>query len=949
MKKTLYVALGLVLALGLVISLAGCGAGPGSNLPSGGRMVALDVAEPAPPAQPTSYTDKTDYAPGDTVAFIGSGFQPGETVNIEAVGAPWGTALTATLTADDSGAISGQLTLPEAFEDTYTLTATGATSGLVGQTSITDSSGAIWTTNSSCETVNQNPYPSKDAVYLNGGPDKSPHNGLPDGDYYVQVTEPDGALLGSTPTASVHVTNGNFDQCYQLWAILTKPLGGQGYDDTTNPGGEYKVWVSKNPEFPNSESKTDNFKVVAVTPPPVHGTATITTEVYNADDIYIPPDGDVPLGTIVYDTATVTGEAGKPAPTGNMTFNLYKGMESTGTLMFSDTEPVGTQSIDSLALHAGDYVFQATYNGDTVYDPVTSGYEHFVVDKGTVTLATTIYNAADDTVIPLNSHVALGTSAYDKVMVTGNTIFFNIADVTYKFNGAAAGNGAKSDTKGPLHAGNYAFQAFFAGNDDYNAAESDPEPFVVGKGTVTLATTIYNAADDTVIPLNSHVALGTSAYDKVTVTGETVFFNIADVTYKFDGAAAGSGAKSDTKGPLHAGGHHFQAFFAGNDDYNAAESADEPFVVDKGTVTLATTIYNAADDTVIPLNSHVALTTSAYDNVTVTGETVFFNIADVTYKFDGAAAGSGAKSDTKGPLHAGNHGFQAFFAGNDDYYSAESADEPFVVDKADVTIVTVIYTKSGAIVTGDPIASTTIIYDKATVTGIGVAGFPLVGYVDFSYDSTSAGSFFIGGDPVTVKSNDVGPLPASSYAFKAKYRDYSGDYNDRSSDLEPFSVVKVAKGTEGSKGLWTNKNGQAMLTLSDAAALNGEAPFQRVTPPTYPKEVAGCTPFNTASLNTFKSQVLNFLKPANAVDMRYMLAAQLLAAKLDYRHGFWPSSRIWIDANGDGIVQPGEVSQVADLFQAADNAWSTGTRASQEYYKNMMERLALAKYWFVCL
>jgi hypothetical protein len=850
MKKVLYIALGLVLALGLALSLAGCGAGPGSNLPSGGRMVALDVAEPAPPAQPTSYTDKTDYAPGDTVAFIGSGFQPGETVNIEAVGAPWGTALTATVAADDSGAISGQLTLPEAFEDTYTLTATGATSGLVGQTSITDSSGAIWTTDSSCEKVNENLYPSKEAVYLNGGPEKPQQNGLPDGYYYVQVTEPDGTLLGtSVPNKPVYVEDGSFDGCCQLWTILTKHSDGtQGYDDTTNSGGEYKVWVSKNSTFRNSESKTDNFKVVAVTPPPLHGTATITTDVYDADDTYIPPDGDVPLGTIVYDTATVTGEAGKPAPTGNVTFNLYKGMESTGTLMFSDTEPVGTQSIDSLELHAGDYVFQATYNGDTVYDPVTSGYEHFVVDKG----------------------------------------------------------------------------------------------------TVILATTIYNAADDTVIPLNSHVALGTSAYDNVTVTGETVFFNIADVTYKFDGAAAGSGAKSDTKGPLHAGGHHFQAFFAGNDDYNAAESADEPFVVDKGTVTLATTIYNAADDTVIPLNSHVALTTSAYDNVTVTGETVFFNIADVTYKFDGAAAGSGAKSDTKGPLHAGNHGFQAFFAGNDDYYSAESADEPFVVDKADVTIVTVIYTKSGAIVTGDPIASTTIIYDKATVTGIGVAGFPLVGYVDFSYDSTSAGSFFIGGDPVTVKSNDVGPLPASSYAFKAKYRDYSGDYNDRSSDLEPFSVVKVAKGTEGSKGLWTNKNGQAMLTLSDAAALNGEAPFQRVTPPTYPKEVAGCTPFNTASLNTFKSQVLNFLKPANAVDMRYMLAAQLLAAKLDYRHGFWPSSRIWIDANGDGIVQPGEVSQVADLFQAADNAWSTGTRASQEYYKNMMERLALAKYWFVC-
>jgi hypothetical protein len=124
-------------------------------------------------------------------------------------------------------------------------------------------SGAIWTTNSTGDAVNMNQYEYKTDVYLNGGP-KGGGGGLPDGDYYVQVTEPNGTLLGSSyATATVHVTDGNFDAIYQLWSIVWKAsdLSAQGYDDTTNLGYEYKVWVSQNPDFPPSESKTDNFKV----------------------------------------------------------------------------------------------------------------------------------------------------------------------------------------------------------------------------------------------------------------------------------------------------------------------------------------------------------------------------------------------------------------------------------------------------------------------------------------------------------------------------------------------------------------------------------------------------------------------------------------------------------------------------------------------------------------
>ncbi|HWO41607.1 MAG TPA: hypothetical protein VNO43_07390 [Candidatus Eisenbacteria bacterium] len=125
--------------------------------------------------------------------------------------------------------------------------------------------GALFTTDSECAGVDLNIYSSKDAVYIDGGPTrKGAATGLPDGSYYVRVTTPDGkTVLGQTATAFVQVINGEFQGCYQLAGILVSPTTGQlGYDDTTNNGGEYKVWISRNPEFPNRESKTDNFKIV---------------------------------------------------------------------------------------------------------------------------------------------------------------------------------------------------------------------------------------------------------------------------------------------------------------------------------------------------------------------------------------------------------------------------------------------------------------------------------------------------------------------------------------------------------------------------------------------------------------------------------------------------------------------------------------------------------------
>jgi len=145
-------------------------------------------------------------------------------------------------------------------------------------------SGAIFTTDDACTGTNVNIYASKGDVYLDGGPAHEGAAGLPDGDYYVQVTEPDGTLLGSTLTASVSVSGGEFAVCYRLEDILVKASDASpGYDDTSNGGGEYKAWISLDPTFPNSGSKTDNFKVKNDTPEPPPPGHLVVQKFYDAN------------------------------------------------------------------------------------------------------------------------------------------------------------------------------------------------------------------------------------------------------------------------------------------------------------------------------------------------------------------------------------------------------------------------------------------------------------------------------------------------------------------------------------------------------------------------------------------------------------------------------------------------------------------------------------------
>ena len=161
-------------------------------------------------------------------------------------------------------------------------------------------------------------------------------------------------------------------------------------------------------------------------------------------------------GTSVTDTATVTGTgvANPPTPSGNVTFYLCGPTATTSTATCdtgSSTNQVGSpvalsgsgqsqgtavatsSAVNTAAspLTPGRYCFRATWPGDTNYLPTppatvfvetNASSECFIVRTITAPIVTTPWSAADSTGSPLTGTQALGTTIYDKAVVTGTAV-----------------------------------------------------------------------------------------------------------------------------------------------------------------------------------------------------------------------------------------------------------------------------------------------------------------------------------------------------------------------------------------------------------------------------------------------------------------------------------------------------------------------------------------------
>jgi uncharacterized protein (DUF2237 family) len=653
-------------------------------------------------------TDRDDYAPGETVTITGDGMAPGETVVVE-VYYPDGTlAQRHEVVADENGNFTDTFVLPgpEApVYGTYAVVATGRTSGKVFRTTFTDGNVKVFARPPGVTfTLTWTTYYTSNCT----GPAKGTGTDI--------VDSTSGKTFGVGHTESIK--------------LEAAP--------TSHQGGAFINWTSSDPftgtnpicvrGFTAGGSRNYYANYSTATP-----TSTITTKVQDANHNDI-TGSSVPLGSVVHDKATVETTV-NPIPAGStVTFQFFTNGECSGDPHSVEnvalTGGSTSESVESSAtapLPAGSYSYKAKFNsGNTSQVPdADSDCEPFTVLKGTPTVTTELHTA-DESVVASGGSVPLGTSMHDKATVSGIAAFTPTGTVTFTFynNGSCEGTGTDAGTValvagvahpssafGPLAAGSYSFKAHYSGDDNYNEADSDCEPFTVLKGTPTVTTELHTA-DESVVASGGSVPLGTSMHDKATVSGIAAFTPTGTVTFTFynNGSCEGTGTDAGTValvagvahpssafGPLAAGSYSFKAHYSGDDNYNEADSDCEPFTVLKATPTVTTAIHLMPEHVVV---TSVTMGATIHDEATVTGIAAFTPTGTVTFTLyrsnnctgevvqtsTGTLSGSGASATaesspdyltTAADIPALS--FKAHYNGDDNYNEAASDCEPLTV------------------------------------------------------------------------------------------------------------------------------------------------------------------------------------------------------------------------------------------------------------------------------
>ena len=559
--------------------------------------------------------------------------------------------------------------------------------------------------------------------------------------------------------------------------------------------------------------------------------------------------GPLPLGTSVYDTATIGNQASSLPATGTVTYQFYTTIDGTGphTDETVTLNPDGTVPDSALhgPLEAGAYSFIAVYSGDGNYLGSSSAVEPLRVLKGTTAAVTEILDV-NGVAVPFPYEVPLGTSVRDAAVILDQVPGLPATGtVTYEFFTTIDGTGPSIDEvvtlnpdgtvpdsvlRGPLAAGSYSFIAVYSGDRNYAATTSAVEPLTVGSATSALVTEILDV-NGVAVPFPYEVPLGTSVRDAAAITGQHPGVPATGtVTYQLFATIDGTGPHTDEvvtlnpdgsvpdsalHGPLEAGPYSFVTVYSGDGNYPALTSAVEPLTVQQGTSTAATVIVGANHT---PITSPVPLGTRVRDTATVAGTpTAFSPTGTVTYLLFTTIDGTGPYTDETvalnpdgsvpdsalhGPLAAGSHSFIAVYSGDSNYAGSISAVEPLTVQQGTSTAATVIVDPNGVPVTS-PVPLGMSVRDTATIGGQ-VPGLPATGTLTYELFTTIDGSGTPTATEVVALNPDGsvpdsalhGPLAASSYSFIATY---SGDrnYQGSTSAVEPLRVLQDATGQQG--------------------------------------------------------------------------------------------------------------------------------------------------------
>ncbi len=418
---------------------------------------------------------------------------------------------------------------------------------------------------------------------------------------------------GPVPTGSVTYTlfNGASDCVVgRVMISLQVPVQADGSVPHTsligplNTAGPYafKVVYSGDGNYPSGDTECEPFSVGQELP-------TVATVPYNASTNQ-PVTGALPLGSSIYDTATIS-HYGSLEPTGTVTYTFFKGGADceTGTVVGSydvQVNPNGTVENSpvqsALTDTEGPYAFSAYYHGDENFIATGSACEPITVTsvvigggvvQGVPSISTTVYDAANN--LPVGN-LASGATVFDTVSISNLSNIDPTGTVTYTFfsggncvTGTVVGtpqvvtvgaHGAvpSSSTQGPLSAsgGPYAFQATYSGDANYLGDTSDCEPFTVGQASLTVTTSLSATSTEVGIPVYDTAQIvgatsnagGTVTYAVYSDSACTAFIqNVNTVT-----VASGQVPNSAQVSFSSPGTYYFQVYYTGDGENTPARS-----------------------------------------------------------------------------------------------------------------------------------------------------------------------------------------------------------------------------------------------------------------------------------------------------------------------------------------------------------------------------------------
>jgi hypothetical protein len=258
----------------------------------------------------------------------------------------------------------------------------------------------------------------------------------PTGDvhYYVEKGDATCSIAGSTDLGNKTISSGTIPSSDTY---------------TFGTAGTYYFWAVYGGDANNNGATSGCLTERVIVDP---NSPTLSTQVKNnANNNNIADQGHVAIGTVAYDTATLSGASN---PTGNIQFYVEK-RDNTCSIAGAaslGSKAIGTASDTFTFTSAGTYYFWAVYGGDANNNGATSGCltERVIVDPNQSTIGT-----AQD-LIPNDNATIGGVTAG-----AGGTVTFNLYDPTaptctgtpaYTQTVSVSGAGTYSTTNTTFHA-----------------------------------------------------------------------------------------------------------------------------------------------------------------------------------------------------------------------------------------------------------------------------------------------------------------------------------------------------------------------------------------------------------------------------------------------------------------------------------------------------------------